>query len=352
MGERSDEDEFSELESRAMAAALSAAREGYRGANPLVGAAILTRDGQIVVGHHAGAGSPHAEVDVITAASDHDIDLSASTLFVTLEPCSHTGRTGPCTQAIIDAGIPELVFALPDTNSLAAGGGQILAEAGLSVRSGLGSAESLALNARWRRAVAEDRPFITAKIAQSLDGMVAAADGTSRWITSADSRAHAHEVRARVDAILVGTGTALADDPRLNARGPEGEPSASQPLPVVLGRSDLRPDSFLALNPDTVHLHTHDIEAALDELHRRGVRHLLVEGGPRVLGAFLATGLIDEVHCYQAPLLVGPGTGSTAGLSVSTLSEAIDLVPDESGDPALTRLGPDTLLHFVTVDSS
>ncbi|NJC56000.1 bifunctional diaminohydroxyphosphoribosylaminopyrimidine deaminase/5-amino-6-(5-phosphoribosylamino)uracil reductase RibD [Brevibacterium marinum] len=334
-----------------MTAALKAARRGHRGANPLVGAAILTKDAQVVVGHHAGAGSPHAEVDAITTAIDLDVDLAASTLFVTLEPCAHTGRTGPCTQAIIDAGIPDVVFALHDSNGVAAGGGTVLAEAGVRVRSGLGHDEASALNVRWRRSVDAERPFVTAKIAQSLDGMVAASDGTSQWITSAASRDHAHELRSRVDGILVGTGTALTDDPRLNARGPGGEPLESQPVPIVLGLTSLPPESFLALNPDTVHLRTHDITAALGELHARGMRHILIEGGPGVLGAFFAAGAVDEVFCYQAPLLVGPGRSSLSGLSTSTLSEAVSLVPDETAEPAMSRHGPDVLLHFVVGES-
>lgn len=126
----------------AMSAALTAARDGRRGANPLVGAAIRAADGQIVTGRHLGAGTPHAEVDAITTAHRHGIDLTTSTLFVTLEPCAHTGRTGPCTQAILDAGIPDVVFALPDTTEPAGGGGALLAEAGVRVRSGLGSEES------------------------------------------------------------------------------------------------------------------------------------------------------------------------------------------------------------------
>ena len=339
---------FTELESTAMSAALNAAREGFRGANPLVGAAILTRDGQIIVGHHAGAGTPHAEVDAITTAIDRDVDLSSSTLLVTLEPCAHRGRTGPCTQAIIDAGIRDVVFALSDSNGIAAGGEHILAEAGVRVRSGLRRDDSLALNARWRSAIDAGRPFVTAKIAQSLDGMVAAADGTSRWITSAASRDHAHLVRSRVDAILVGTGTAVADDPRLNARGADGEPLETQPLPLVLGMRSLPPESFLALNPETVHLRTHDVDAALSELFSRGVRHVLVEGGPGVLGAFFSADLVDEVFCYQAPLLIGSGRSSVEGLGASTLSEAVSLVPDDTGEPAVSQLGPDVLLHFVT----
>lgn len=343
---------FTDLETTAMSAALQAARHGHRGANPLVGAAILTSDSQIVVGHHAGAGTPHAEVDAITTAIDLGIDLTTSTLFVTLEPCNHVGRTGPCTQAVIDAKIPEVVFALPDSNGLAAGGGATLAEAGVRVRSGLGRDESLALNARWRRAVDAERPFVTAKIAQSLDGMVAAGDGTSQWITSAQSREHAHQFRSRVDGILVGTGTVLTDDPRLNARGPGGEPLESQPVPIVLGLTALPAESFLALNPDTVHLRTRDITAALGELNARGIRHILIEGGPSVLGAFFAADAVDEVFCYQAPLLIGPGKSSLSGLNTSTLSEAISLDPDETAEPATTQLGPDILLHFVTGDTS
>ncbi|WP_246490469.1 bifunctional diaminohydroxyphosphoribosylaminopyrimidine deaminase/5-amino-6-(5-phosphoribosylamino)uracil reductase RibD [Brevibacterium oceani] len=340
--------EFTELESTAMTAALDAAREGFRGANPLVGAAILTADGQIVTGHHAGAGTPHAEVDVITTAHDLDIDLSASTLFVTLEPCSHQGRTGPCTEAIIAAGIPSVVFAADDPNPVAAGGGQTLAEAGLSVRSGLHGDASRALNGRWVTVTAAARPFVTVKIAQSLDGGVAAADGTSQWITSDQSRAHAHEVRSRVDAILVGTGTALADDPRLNARGADGTALPHQPRPVVLGTSELPAESFLALNPDTLQLRTHDVGEALERLFTEGVRHVLVEGGPRILGAFFAAGVVDEIFCYQAPLLIGPGRRSVEDLDIATLGDALRLVPDDTEVPAISRLGPDFLLHFAT----
>ncbi|TGD29688.1 bifunctional diaminohydroxyphosphoribosylaminopyrimidine deaminase/5-amino-6-(5-phosphoribosylamino)uracil reductase RibD [Brevibacterium sp. S22] len=333
-----------------MTAALNAAREGFRGANPLVGAAILTADGQIVTGHHGGAGTPHAEVDAITTAHDLHIDLTTSTLFVTLEPCAHHGRTGPCTEAIIAAEIPSVVFASPDPNPLAAGGGDTLAEAGLTVRSGLHGQDSRALNARWVRSTAEARPFVTVKIAQSLDGVVAAADGTSQWITSEQSRTHAHEIRSRVDAILVGTGTALADDPRLNARGRDGIALDDQPRPVVMGTSDLPVTSFLALNPNTLHLRTHDVGDAVDQLHAAGVRHLLVEGGPTVLGAFLAAGIVDEVFCYQAPMLIGPGRSSVEGLDIRTLGDALRLVPDDAETPALSQLGPDFLLHFVTED--
>ena len=139
----------------------------------------------------------------------------------------------------------------------------------------------------------------------------------------------------------------LADDPRLNARAADGSPLPDQPRPVVLGTSPLPPESFLALNPDTLRLPTHDIGEALDRLHAEGVRHLLVEGGPQVLGAFFAAGAVDEVFCYQAPLLIGPGRRSVDGLGIDTLGDALRLLPDETEVPAVSRLGPDFLLHFV-----
>lgn len=340
--------EFSDAETAAMAAALSHARLGHRGANPLVGATILTSDGQYVTGFHAGAGTPHAEVDAIAAAHRLGVDLRSSTLFVTLEPCAHRGRTGPCTEAIIKAGIPEVVFALNDAHSVAAGGGEILAEAGVRVRSGLLRDESLRLNARWLQSVPTGRPFVTAKIAQSLDGKSAAADGTSQWITSVASREHAHLLRARVNAIAVGTGTVRADNPRLSARDGAGELLESQPVPVVIGESAVGPETPLAHNPDTVHLQTRDLRAALSGLTARGIGHVLVEGGPTLLGALFAADLVDEVFCYQAPKVLGPGRSSLEGLSISTLGEAIELIPDDTADVAVSTLGADVLLHFAT----
>src|SRR5699024_2965485 len=162
-------------------------------------------------------------------------------------------------EAIIAASIPSIVFSSPDPIPLTSRGGRILAAPGLRVRSGLHRDRARQLNPRWRERIPAARPFVTAKIAQSRDGAAHATDGTSQWITSADSRAHAHQIRSRVDAILVGTGTVLADDPRLNARAADGSPLPDQPRPVVLGTSPLPPESFLALNPDTLRLPTHDI---------------------------------------------------------------------------------------------
>lgn len=324
-------------------AALGAATRGVRGANPLVGAAVLWDDGTFTTGYHQGAGTPHAEPDAMRNASPRS--TTGATLIVTLEPCSHTGRTGPCTQAIIDAGITRVVIASRDPNPQASGGAQILTEAGVEVvfLNDLGHpwAHELAtqahrLNARWFTAVTHDRPFITAKIAQSLDGCVAARDRTSQWITGAESRAHAHLTRARVDAIAVGTGTTHADNPRLTARTGD---SPHQPIPVVFGTTALPGDSHLGRNPRT--LTYTDVGAGLRDLRRRGVSHLLVEGGPTLMAHFLQHDLVDELHVYTAPLLLGDGIRSP--LSVDTLAHGLRFVPDAPPE----ALGSDTFTRFM-----
>lgn len=335
---------------QAMRAALEYAAHGSRGATPLVGAVLLPLHSGPVVGFHAGAGTAHAEAAALDFARAHGIDTLGATMVVTLEPCSHTGRTGPCTQRIIDAGIAHTVIATADPNPAARGGADVLRAAGIAVTTGVLAAESQALNARWLRAVHENRPFITCKIAQSLDGCSAAADGTSQWITGEQARAHAHGIRARVDAIAVGTGTALADNPRLSAR--PGTPAVtSQPIPVVIGRRPLPPESHLANNPRTVTAET--IDQALTKLTAAGVEHLLVEGGPRLVSSFIGRDLADELLIYQAPVLLGEGLPSTAGLNVTTLREAHGFTLDAAGaahptaHPNPQVLGADVLLRLV-----
>ncbi|SMY10757.1 bifunctional diaminohydroxyphosphoribosylaminopyrimidine deaminase/5-amino-6-(5-phosphoribosylamino)uracil reductase RibD [Brevibacterium jeotgali] len=365
----------------AMDAALAAARLGVRGANPLVGAAVLAPDGTIVTGHHRGAGTPHAEPDALAAARSAGIDLAASLVCVTLEPCSHHGRTGPCADLLIEAGVPEVVIALADPNPSAAGGCARLRDAGVTVRTGVREAEARALNARWLGAVDEHRPFTTLKIAQSLDGRIAAADGTSQWITSPASRERVHTLRARVDAVVVGTGTAHADDPRLTARtgtpatqparttrstpvahsDPAARPDHSaqpaaltQPIPVVVGMRDLAPDSHLARDPRTVHLRTHDPLAALQALRTQGLEHVLVEGGAHLAGAFLRAGVVDELELHIAPLLLGDGLPGLAGLGVTTLADAVRWVPDDTPagvSHSASRPNPDTILRLRPADS-
>ena len=228
-------DTFTSAEHTAMRAALRAAAQGVRGANPVVGAAVLSASGEVLhVGHHRGAGTPHAEVDALRAAREAGTDLRDTTLVVTLEPCHHTGRTGPCSGAILEAGVPRVVYAVGDGTEAARGGGAFLAAHGVDVRAGLLAEDARDLNARWFRAQEQRRPFVTLKIAQSLDGRVAAADGTSQWITGETARGEGHALRARVDAILVGGGTLRSDDPSLTARDATGAPLDRQPLRAVM----------------------------------------------------------------------------------------------------------------------
>ncbi|MFD1213324.1 bifunctional diaminohydroxyphosphoribosylaminopyrimidine deaminase/5-amino-6-(5-phosphoribosylamino)uracil reductase RibD [Arthrobacter sp. GCM10027362] len=309
-----------------MEAALAAARQGPRGANPLVGAAILDPSGELLgVGYHRGAGTPHAEVDALAVLRQKESlpDLSACTMVVTLEPCNHHGRTGPCAAAIAEAGIGSVVYAAPDPTAEAAGGARYLRDAGVAVRGGLFAEQALDLNQRWFRARAEGRPFTTLHIAQTLDGLIAAADGTSQWITGEAARLDSHGIRARVDAIVAGTGTVLADDPKLTARDADGRELERQPLRVVLGRREVPAEAAVrGTDARFLQLGLHDPAAVLGELAARGAGHVMIEGGATVAGAFLAADLVDELVLYLAPLMLGSGTRSTGGLGISTLADA------------------------------
>lgn len=331
-----------------MAEAVRAARAGVRGANPLVGAVVLDPSGRMATGFHAGAGTPHAEVQAIAAAEAADFDLSQCTIYVTLEPCSHVGRTPACAALIIEKQIPRVVYAMADPNPTAAGGAQMLRDAGVSVRNQAND-EAERLNERWAMARREKRPFVTAKIAQSIDGRIAARDLSSQWITSPETRAEVHQLRARCDAVLVGTGTALIDDPRLTVRGIDGP----QPRPVVMGMRELEPGSHLARNPDTIYLRTRSPREALEELGRRGVEHVLVEGGAGIFASFVEAGLVDELYVHIGPILLGgEGLPVTGSLLVPTLSAAPRFEPDELATPAARTLGPDTVLHFRPASAS
>ncbi|PKY70825.1 bifunctional diaminohydroxyphosphoribosylaminopyrimidine deaminase/5-amino-6-(5-phosphoribosylamino)uracil reductase RibD [Brevibacterium ravenspurgense] len=334
---------------QAMRAALEYAAHGSRGATPLVGAVLLPPGSGPIVGFHAGAGTAHAEAAALGFAQANGVDTVGATMVVTLEPCSHTGRTGPCTQRIIDAGITHAVIATADPNPAARGGADVLRAAGIAVTTGVLAGKAEALNSRWLLAVREGRPFITCKIAQSLDGCSAAADGTSQWITGEEARSHAHGIRAKVDAIAVGTGTALADNPRLSAR-PETAAVTSQPIPVVIGRRPLPPESNLAQNPRTITAET--IDEALTKLKAAGVEHLLVEGGPRLVSSFIGRGLADELLVYQAPVLLGDGLRSTTGLNVTTLldAHAFTLDPASAAHPNPQVLGADVLLRLTPAE--
>lgn len=360
--EGGESEQFTDAEILGMETALSAARQGVRGSNPLVGAVIIDADGTfLAIGHHRGAGTAHAEADAITRLLGTGVkrDLSAATLIVTLEPCSHTGRTGPCTQAILDAGIGNVVFAVADPHMPASGGAQILHNEGINVRMGLMSAEAEDLNRQWFVAVRENRPFITARLAQTVDGRIAALDGTSQWITSEESRQDSHELRARVDAILVGTGTVLADNPRLTARAADGTESAGQPLRVVMGLRDIPADAAIRGTPgapsiparlgseDFLAMHTHDPAVVVRELHDRGVGHIMIEGGAMINAAFLARGMVDELVVYLAPTLLGAGIPGLTDLGIGTLADAQRWEWDSTTTGPVEVLGPDLKLTLM-----
>ncbi|GAA4830612.1 bifunctional diaminohydroxyphosphoribosylaminopyrimidine deaminase/5-amino-6-(5-phosphoribosylamino)uracil reductase RibD [Garicola koreensis] len=339
-----------------MQAALDAAELGHRGANPLVGAIITDDDGTVIAtGHHRGAGTFHAERDAITAAyAAGYTDLSSTTLYTTLEPCRHAGRQPACTELIEAAAITTIICATTDPTANG-GGAQLLRQRGAEVTVGVLEAEAERLNHRWTLAQQQGRPFVTVHMAQSLDARIAAADGTSQWITSAASRSHTHRIRQRVDAILVGTNTAAVDDPRLNARDDDGEPSPHQPLRCVMG---LRPTpaeaQLTAGRPEGqgwMQLRTREPLQALRTLAATGhsghpVRHVLVEGGQSVLSAFFAAGLVDEIFVYTAPLLLGAGRASLADIGVTTLAQGLRCELDTADGGPVTLLDNDVCIHL------
>jgi len=294
------------------------------GPNPRVGCVLLDTDGAIVAdGHHRGIGTAHAEVDALRQAGDA---ARGGTAVVTLEPCNHTGRTGPCADALVAAGVARVVFAQTDPNPVAAGGAAALRAAGVEVEGGLLADEAEALNVAWTFAVTHGRPFVTWKAAATLDGRIAAADGTSRWITSELARAEVHELRAEVDAVVVGTGTVLADDPHLAVRRDGEVVAGRQPLRVVVGLRDI-PARARVLDDaaESLHIRTHDPREVLSELARREVRHVLLEGGPTLAAAFVRAGVVDAVRWYAAPALLGAGANALADAGMSTIAEALRL---------------------------
>ncbi|MFC8510127.1 bifunctional diaminohydroxyphosphoribosylaminopyrimidine deaminase/5-amino-6-(5-phosphoribosylamino)uracil reductase RibD [Streptomyces sp. NPDC057411] len=325
------------------ALALAARGLGSTSPNPVVGCVITDASGhQVGEGWHQRAGGPHAEVHALRQAGAL---ARGGTAYVTLEPCNHTGRTGPCAQALIEAGISRVVYAVGDPNPQATGGADTLRQAGVEVRQGLLEDEAEAGNIAWLTSVRLGRPFVRWKYAATLDGRIAAADGTSRWISSPESRADVHRLRAEADAVVVGSGTARADDPHLAVRGIEG---AEQPLRVVVDTEatavkpgarvlDAAAPTLIAVAedaetslPDVLRLPRAAggglaVDALLDALHTRGVRSVLLEGGPTLAGAFVAAGAVDQVVGYLAPVLLGAGPAALADAGIGTIAEALRL---------------------------
>jgi diaminohydroxyphosphoribosylaminopyrimidine deaminase/5-amino-6-(5-phosphoribosylamino)uracil reductase len=318
------------------------------GGNPQVGCVLVDAQGvTIAEGWHRGAGTPHAEVDAMSklpalgrAHADGSPDASGLTAVVSLEPCNHTGRTGPCSEALLAAGIARVVYAISDPGHRSGGGAQRLRDGGVIVDAGVLVDEAEAFQHRWLTAVRRGRPWVTVKWASTLDGRVAAADGTSRWITGTAARQRVHEQRAASDAILTGTGTVLADDPSLTARGDAGELMPHQPIPVVVGERAVPADAALRRHPaGLVETGSRDLETVLTGLTDRGIRRVYVEAGPTLVTALIAAGLADEFSVYLAPALLG-GDGLAIGdLGIPTIAGALRLHIE-----TIEQLGDDLLI--------
>jgi diaminohydroxyphosphoribosylaminopyrimidine deaminase/5-amino-6-(5-phosphoribosylamino)uracil reductase len=290
---------------------------GSTSPNPPVGAVVLDSAGSCVgVGATQPPGDAHAEIVALREAGE---DARGGTVVVTLEPCAHVGRTGPCVEAIVAAGVRRVVYAVADPNPTAAGGAEALRRAGVDVAGGVLAEEvSTGPLEPWLHFVRTGRPFVTWKYGASLDGRVAAPDGSSRWVTSAEARADAHRLRAQCDAVVVGIGTVLADDPHLTVRDEQGVSAARQPLRVILDTSGRTPTDAAVLDeaaPTLVLTGSDlpivngylDLEAVLGVLHDRGVVHVLLEGGPTLAMSFIAAGLVERVVGYVAPITIGGG---------------------------------------------
>jgi len=347
-----DEEASEERDRRYLSACLDLARlgEGETSPNPMVGA-LLVKEGRILgQGYHRRAGDPHAEVEALESAGG---EARGSTLYVNLEPCVHQGRTPPCTDAIIRAGVAEVVACMTDPDPRVNGGGfRKLREAGVAIRSGMLEGEALRFNEKFVKFVTRGIPFVVLKAAMTLDGRIAAASGDSRWITSEEARRETQFLRYQNDAILVGINTVLADDPLLTARHGPGKPL----LRVVLDcRLRIPPSARLLSNADggrtLIYTLAGGSPAALDRLRKkpgvevaemkgvpgalhwgsiledlgkRQVESLLVEGGGRVLGSALSAGAGDRIALFVAPsILGGSGIPAFAGLSAEGLSSAI-----------------------------
>lgn len=318
--------------------AISASEDvrGTTSPNPPVGCAIVAADGTFAaVAASAPPGGPHAEVAALRAAAGR---ARGGTAYVTLEPCAHTGRTPPCTRALIEAGLAVVHFAVTDPNPIAAGGAEELRAAGIRVRQGLMLDEVAGGPLRaWLHYARTGVPHVTWKFASTMDGRVAAVDGTSRWISSPPSRAEVHQLRGRVDAIMVGMGTVLTDDPALIAREPDGMPYARQPLRVVVGNGDIPVGASVSdAAAPMVHLRTHDPDEVLAALAERGVVDVLLEGGPRLAAGFVRASAVHRILAYFAPKLLGGGPAVLADVGVSMITEALPFEVE-----SVAMIGPD-----------
>jgi len=338
-------------EHEAMSRAIELADRGRTGTlpNPVVGCVLLDPSGHPVgEGWHEQAGRPHAEVVALQAAG---AAARGATAVVTLEPCAHMGRTGPCAQALVEAGVVRVVVGVLDPWEPAAGGAAVLREAGVDVEVGVAADAVESGNRAWLTAVRRRRPYVTWKVATSVDGRVAAADGSSRWITGESARTDVHRLRGECDTVLAGVGTVLADDPRLTTRDADGVPLPRQPLRVVVdstgrtpGTAHVRDGSARTWIATAAEVGDDgsgrvNLPRLMDELFARERRHVLVEGGPTLAGRLVAAGLVDRVVVYVAPVLLGAGLPALADAGVTTLDAAPRWCVAD-----LTRVGADVRL--------
>ena len=326
----------------AMRAAIAQAEEvkGNTYPNPPVGEVLLDADGRIAgVGSTQPVGGAHAEIVALRRAAGL---AAGGTAVVTLEPCNHHGRTPPCVDALLAAGVSAVVYAVADPNPEAAGGAASLLEAGLEVTGGVLADEVAGGPLReWLHRLRTGRPHVTWKFGASIDGRSAAADGSSKWITSPTARADVHRRRAAAEAIIVGTGTVFADDPTLTARPTDGTEVGRQPLRVVVGQRDIAADSRV-LNDDapTMMIRTHDPAEVLRALGDR--TDIILEGGPTLAGAFLRAGLVDRILGYIAPMLLGGPITVLDSVGVRGIGDALRWRFDQ-----VDRIGPDLLVSLV-----
>ncbi len=325
-----------------MKRALELAHRGLRrtSPNPMVGC-VIVKDGRIIgEGWHHEYGHPHAEIEALTDAQTHGEDVRGSTVYVTLEPCSHWGKTPPCANRLVDEGISEAVIAMRDPNPKVDGRGiEILTRAGVRVTE-LPEFEEEAkfLNRGFVFVQKYSRPFVTVKMAVSLDGRMCLANGSSKWLTGIEARTLAHGIRAENDAVLVGVGTVLADDPELTVRHVAGV----NPLRVVLDNHGRTPANAKVRGTDgkCVVMSGENLHEVLRELARRGVNTLMVEGGARVISSFLREGLADYVKVFVSPRILGEGGGIEICAGFGAVSEALRLSGMKS-----TVCGEDILLE-------
>ena len=302
---------------------------------------MIVKDGRIIgEGWHHEYGHPHAEIEALTDAQTHHEDVRGSTVYVTLEPCSHWGKTPPCANRLVDEGISEVVIAMRDPNPKVDGRGiEILRSAGITVTElPEFEAEAKFLNRGFVFVQKYARPFVTVKMAMSLDGRMCLANGSSKWLTGIEARTLAHGVRAENDAVLVGVGTVLADDPELTVRNVAG----MNPLRVVLDNHNRTPKNAKVFGTDgkCVVMSGERLHEVLRELARRGVNTLMVEGGARVISSFLREGLADYVKVFVSPRILGEGRGIEINAGFESVAEALRLSSMKS-----TVCGEDILLE-------